>query len=61
MSASLDASQRKQIERRRQQIRDYRLATRLSTVLWRDEGRTESDIAHLLGVCERTVCNWLRL
>jgi transposase len=33
---------------------------RLSTVLWRDEGKAESEIAHLLGVCERTVRNWLR-
>ena len=61
MSFSLDAPQRQQIERRRQQTRDYRLAMRLSTVLWRDEGQTESGIAHLLGVCERTVRNWLRL
>jgi transposase len=61
MSVSLDASQRKQVERRRQQTRDYRLAMRLSTVLWRDEGQTESDIAHLLCVCERTVRTWLRL
>jgi transposase len=61
MSVSLDAPQRKQIERRRQQTRDYRLAMRLSTVLWRDEGKTASDIAHLLGVCARTVRNWLRL
>jgi predicted transcriptional regulator len=34
---------------------------RLSTVLWRDEGKTESEIAHLLGIRERTVRNWLRL
>jgi transposase len=34
---------------------------RLSTLLWRDEGKSESEIAHLLGVCERTVRNWLRL
>jgi transposase len=61
MSVSLGALQRKQLERRRQQTRDYRLAMRLSTVLWRDEGRTESDIAHLLGVCASTVRNWLRL
>src|SRR5215472_10714829 len=61
MSVSLDVPQRKQIERRRQQTRDYRLAMRLSTVLWRDEGKAESEIAHLLGVCERTVRNWLRL
>src|SRR5215472_11357886 len=61
MSVSLDVPQRKQIERRRQQTRDYRLGMRLSTLLWRDEGKTESEIAHLLGVCERTVRNWLRL
>ena len=61
MSASLDASLRKQIERRRQQTRDYRLAMRLSTVLWRGEGKTEKEIAHLLGVGGRTVRNWLRL
>ena len=52
---------RKQIERRRQQTRDYRLAMRLSTLLWRDDGKTEAEIAHLLGVCGRTVRNWLRL
>jgi transposase len=61
MSVSLPAVQRKQIERRRQQTRDYRLAMRLSTLLWRDDRKTESEIAHLLGVCERTVHNWLRL
>ena len=61
MSVSLDAPQRQQIERRRQQTRDYRLARCLSTLLWRDEGQTESDIAHLLGVGERAVRNWLRL
>jgi transposase len=61
MSVLLDAPQRKQIERRRQQTRDHRLAMRLSTVLWRDEGQTEGVIAHLLGVSERTIRNWLRL
>ena len=61
MSVPLDASKRKQIGRRRQQTRDHRLAMRLSTLLWRDDGKTESEIAHLLGVCERTVHNWLCL
>jgi transposase len=61
MCFSLDPKQRKGIARRRQQTRDYRLAMRLSTLLWRDDGMTESEIAHLLGVCERTVRNWLRL
>jgi transposase len=61
MSASLDAPFRKQIERRRQQTRDYRLVMRLSTLLWRDDGKTETEIAHLLGICTRTVRYWLRL
>jgi hypothetical protein len=34
---------------------------RLSTVLWRDDGRTETEIAHLLGICTRTVRHWFRL
>ncbi len=61
MCFPLDPQQRKVIARRRQQTRDYRLGMRLSALLWRDEGKTESEIAHLLGVCERTVRNWLRL
>jgi transposase len=61
MSVLLDSVRRKQIERRRQQTRDYRVAMRLSTLLWHDEGKAESEIAHLLGVCQRTVRNWLRL
>ena len=61
MSFALDTLQRKQIERRRHQTRDYRLAMRLSTLLWRDDGKTQTEIAHLLGICSRTVRNWLRL
>jgi transposase len=61
MSVPHDVSQRKQIERRRRQARDYRLAMRLSTLLWRHDGKSESEIAYLLGVCVRTVRNWLRL
>jgi hypothetical protein len=38
MCFPLDPEQRKGIARRRQQIRDYRLGTRLSTLLWRDDG-----------------------
>src|SRR5262249_24466363 len=34
---------------------------RLSTLLWRDEGKAESEIAHLLGACDRTVRNCLRV
>ena len=55
MSFALDTLQRKQIARRRQQTRDYRLVMRLSTVLWRDDGKTQTEIAQLLGICTRTV------
>jgi putative transposase len=61
MCFPLDPQQRKVIARRRQQTRDHRLGMRLSTLLWREDGKTESEIAHLLGVCGRTVRNWLRL
>jgi transposase len=61
MCFSLDPAQRRGIARRRQQTRDYRLGMRLSALLWRDDGKTECEIAHLLGVGARTVRNWLRL
>jgi transposase len=61
MSFPLDPPQRKGIARRRQQTRDYRLGMRLSVLLWRDDGRTEPEIAQRLGGCERTLRNWLRL
>ena len=48
MPVLLDAVRRKQIERRRHQTRDYRVAMRLSMLLWHDEGKAESEIAHLL-------------
>ncbi len=61
MGFPLSPSQRQVIARRRQQTRDHRVGMRLSTLLWRDDGKTESEIAHLLGVCVRTVHDWLRL
>jgi transposase len=60
MCFPLDSQQRKVIARCRPKTRDYRLGMRLSAILWRDDGKAESEIAHLLGVCERTVRNWLR-
>jgi transposase len=61
MCFPLDPAQRQGIARRRQQTRDYRLGMRLSALLWRDDGKTATEIAHLLGVCARTVRNWLHL
>jgi hypothetical protein len=54
MSFVLEVARRKAIERRRQRTRDYRLARRLSALLWRDDGKAGPEIAHLLGVGART-------
>jgi transposase len=36
-------------------------AMRLSMLLWRNDGKTETEINHLLGICMRTVRHWFRL
>jgi len=61
MCFPLESQQRKGIARRRQQSRDHRVGMRLSALLWRDHGKSELEIAHLLSVCMRTVRNWLCL
>jgi hypothetical protein len=43
VSFPFDPQQPKGIARRRQQTRDNRLGMRLSALLWRDDGKTESD------------------
>jgi transposase-like protein len=47
-------------ERRRRKTHDKRIAQRLSAVLWVSEGRTQHEVADLLGVTERQVRKWLR-
>lgn len=58
---TLDTLRRKKIEKLRRKEKDARLHNRLSALLWWDEGRSPEDIAQLLGVCPRTVRNWIEL
>lgn len=60
-SFTLDTLLRKKIDKLRRQERDARLHNRLSALLWLAEGHSPEHIAHLLGVCPRTVRNWLDL
>lgn len=57
----LDTLLRKKIEKRRRKEKDVRIHNRLSVLLWLDQGRSLDQVAELLGVCPRTVRNWLEL
>ena len=61
MALTLEPQVRHEIERRRHKTHDKRIAQRLSAVLWVADGRTQNEVAHLLGVTERQVRKWLRL
>jgi transposase len=56
-----DTLLRKRIEKLRRNEKDVRVHNRLSTVLWLGQGRSPEEVAELLGVCPRTVRNWLEL
>lgn len=56
-----DTLLRKRIEKLRRKEKDVRLHNRLSAVLWLGQGRSPEEVAELLGVCPRTVRNWLEL
>jgi transposase len=58
---TLDTLLRKKIEKRRRKEKDVRIHNRLSALLWLGQGRTPEEVAELLGVCPRTVRNWLQL
>ncbi len=58
---SLDTLLRKKLEKLRRKENDVRIHNRLSALLWLGQGRTVEDVAQLLGVCPRTVRNWLEL
>ncbi len=60
MALTLEPQARQEIERRRRKTHDKRIAQRLSAVLWVAEGRTQHEVADLLGVTERQVRKWLR-
>jgi hypothetical protein len=58
---TLETLARKKLEKLRRKQKDARLHNRLSAVLWLGQGRAPEEVAELLGVCPRTVCNWLQL
>jgi transposase len=58
---TLDTLLRKRIEKRRREARDARIHMRLSALLWLDKDYSPEQVAELLGVCPRTIHNWLDL
>ena len=58
---TLETLVRKKIEKLRRKEKDVRIHNRLSALLWLGQGRPADDVAELLGVCPRTVHNWLEL
>jgi transposase len=52
---------RKKLEKLRRKEKDVRIHNRLSALLWLGQGRSSEQVAELLGVCPRTVRNWLEL
>ena len=56
----LSRSERKRIEKRRNQDGDKRIFRRLSALLWLDEGCSQEEVAHRLGVDSRTVRRWVK-
>ena len=56
-----DSLARKQLAKVRRREKDARLHNRFSALLWLGQGRTPEEVADLLGVCPRTVRNWLQL
>jgi transposase len=58
---TLDTLLRKKIEKLRRNEKDVRIHNRLSALLWLDQGQSPEHVAELLGVCPRTVRNWLEL
>jgi transposase len=58
---TLDTLMRKKLETLRRKEKDVRIHNRLSALLWLGQGRSSEQVAELLGVCPRTVRNWLEL
>jgi transposase len=60
-SFTADTLLRKKLEKLRRQEKDVRIHNRLSALLWLDQGLALDQVAQLLGVCPRTIRNWLEL
>jgi transposase len=58
---TLDTLLRKKLEKLRRKEKDVRVHNRLSALLWLGQGRAPEEVAELLGICPRTVRNWLQL
>jgi len=58
---NLETLQRKKIEKLRRKAKDARIHNRLSALLWLHQGIDVAQVAQLLGVCPRTIRNWLEL
>jgi DNA-binding NarL/FixJ family response regulator len=58
---TLDTLTLKKIEKYRRKQKDARLHNRLSALLWLSQGRSTHEVAQLLGLCPRTIANWLQL
>jgi transposase len=58
---TLNTLTRKKLEKWRRKQKDARLHNRLSALLWLSQGRSVDEVAELLGVCPRTIANWLQL
>jgi transposase len=58
---TMDTLLRKKFEKLRRKEKDVRRHNRLSALLWLGQGRSHDEVAQLLGLCPRTVRNWLFL
>src|SRR5437870_11572720 len=57
----LDPKQRRHLRDLADHERDHRIARRLLTLLWLDQGRNETEVAGLLNVSPRSTRNWEKL
>ena len=56
-----DKKERKEAEKRRGAACDTRIYRRLCALLWLDDGRSQCEVAELLGVTDRTIRDWIKL
>lgn len=57
----LNRSERKKIEKRRNQESDKRIYRRLTALLGLDDGCSQEEVAHFLGVTSRTIRDWIKI